>query len=162
MISLQKSKHKIKKIILCIVPAQCKTAHIRVKGNEEADKAAKQIINMQGMTKTRLPYVDYYLTIGKTKTLNGKWSWKILLSSYITSNQTLKNGRVPTTIVSNMSWFRITQCIYQTNLWIFDDKKRPTANMYKRVMQKPDTNNQTLPCEVLPNRRTPEKIQYPE
>ena len=39
-----------KKILLCKVPA-----HIGIKGT---DKAAKQGIDMPGMTKTRLPYTD--------------------------------------------------------------------------------------------------------
>ena len=38
----------------------CKvSAHIEIKGNEEADKAAKQAINIPGMTTTRLPHTDY-------------------------------------------------------------------------------------------------------
>ena len=42
--------HKQKKqIILCKVPA-----HIGIKGNEEADKAAKKVIDMPRMTTTRL------------------------------------------------------------------------------------------------------------
>ena len=45
-----------KLITLCKVPA-----HIR--GNEEADKTAKQGIDMPGMTTTRLPHTDYNLTI---------------------------------------------------------------------------------------------------
>ena len=47
-----------KQFTLCKVPA-----HTGIKGNEEADKAAKQAIDLQGMTTTRLPYTDYYLTI---------------------------------------------------------------------------------------------------
>ena len=39
-----------KQIILCKVPA-----HIGFKGNEEADKAAKQTIDMPVMTTARLP-----------------------------------------------------------------------------------------------------------
>ena len=42
-----------KQIILCKVPA-----HIGIKGNEEADKAAKQAIDMPGMTTTRLSHTD--------------------------------------------------------------------------------------------------------
>ena len=36
-------------------------AHIgTIKGNEEADKAEKQTIDMPGMTTKRLSYTDYY------------------------------------------------------------------------------------------------------
>ena len=54
--------NKGKQIILCKVPA-----HIGIKGNEEADKAAKQAIDMPGITTTRLPYTDYYLTIRRAR-----------------------------------------------------------------------------------------------
>ena len=57
---------------------------------------------------------------------------------------------------AKLSWFRIAQCTYQTNPWIFDDKKQPAANIYKRGMQKPDTNNQTLP-QGLPSRGEQQK-----
>ena len=40
-------------------------AHIEIKGNEEANKSAKQVIDMPGMTK------DYKLTIRKAR--NSKW-----------------------------------------------------------------------------------------
>ena len=37
------------------------TAHIDIKGNEEADKSAKQTIDMPRMTIKRLPCTDFYL-----------------------------------------------------------------------------------------------------
>ena len=55
-----------KKKTLCKVPA-----HIKIKGNEEEDNAANQAIDMPGMTLTRLPYTDYYLTIRKAR--NSEW-----------------------------------------------------------------------------------------
>ena len=42
-------------------------AHIEIKENEEADKAAKQSIEMPGMTTTRIPHADYNLTIRRAR-----------------------------------------------------------------------------------------------
>ena len=53
---LSELHNKGKQLTLCKV-----TAHIGVKRNEEADKAAKQTIDMPEMTITRLPYTDYLL-----------------------------------------------------------------------------------------------------
>ena len=39
----------------------------RNKINEEADKAAKQAIDMSGMTTTRIPYTNYYFGIWRVK-----------------------------------------------------------------------------------------------
>ena len=55
-----------KKLILYKVPAL-----LIIKGNEEADKAAKQAIDMSGMA-TRLLYTDFYLTIRRVGR-NFKW-----------------------------------------------------------------------------------------
>ena len=55
-----------KQLTLCKVPAD-----IGIKGNEEADKAAKQAIDRPEVTTTILPYTDYYLTIRRAK--NSKW-----------------------------------------------------------------------------------------
>ena len=41
-----------KQITLCKVPG-----HMRIKGNEVADKAAKQTIDMLGLAVTRLPHI---------------------------------------------------------------------------------------------------------
>ena len=60
MISQQKSKRKINKYCVLII-----------KGNKEADKAAKQAIDMPEMTTTRHSYTDNYLTIRRAR--NFKW-----------------------------------------------------------------------------------------
>ena len=57
-----------------------------IKGNEEADKTAKQAIDIPGGPKF----------------MNGKRSGKIIIANYITSKHVLKSRRVPTTVVSNM------------------------------------------------------------
>ena len=74
-----------------------------IKGNEEVDKAAKQAIDIPGMTTTRLPYTDFYLTIRKARNSgNGKGSGKTALVSYTILIHTLKNGKVHTIAVGNM------------------------------------------------------------
>ena len=55
-------------IILCKVPA-----HI---GNEKADKATKQAIDVPGITTTRLPYIDYYLAIGRARKFKWLKKWE--------------------------------------------------------------------------------------
>ena len=55
-----------KQVTLLKVPAP-----IGIKGNEEADKAEKQAIDILGMTTTRLPYTNYYLTIRRAR--NSEW-----------------------------------------------------------------------------------------
>ena len=51
---LTKLHNQAKQLTLCKVPA-----HMGIKENEEADKAAKQAIDIPGMTTIRLPYTDY-------------------------------------------------------------------------------------------------------
>ena len=48
-------------------------------GDLPADKAGKEAIDMTGVTITRLPYTDYYLTISKTR--NSKWQRELEYSS---------------------------------------------------------------------------------
>ena len=59
-------KEQKKQITLCKVPA-----HMVIKGNEEADKAAKEATDMPGLITTRLPYTDYYQTIRRAR--NSEW-----------------------------------------------------------------------------------------
>ena len=59
-------KEQKKQITLCKVPA-----HAGIKGNEEADKAAKEATDMPGLITTRLPYTDYYQTIRRAR--NSEW-----------------------------------------------------------------------------------------
>ena len=76
-----------------------------IKGNTETDKAAKQAIDMPGMTIKRPTHTDHYLTIKRARRLetpNGKGNEKTILVSYTTLNHAPKNGEVPTTFVSNM------------------------------------------------------------
>ena len=86
-----------KKIILCKVHA-----HIGIKGNEEPDKVAKQAIDLPGMTTSKLPYTDYYLTIRRAKNCEWQKSGKIVVTNYTISNQVLQSGRGLTTVVGNM------------------------------------------------------------
>ena len=49
MYRLSELQTQDKKILLCKIPA-----HMRIKGNKEADKAAKEVIDMPGLTTTTL------------------------------------------------------------------------------------------------------------
>ena len=64
--------------------------HTGIKGYEETDKAAKRAIYMPGMTITRLPYTDYYLTIRRARTSNGKAA----IVRYTILNHAMKNEKV--------------------------------------------------------------------
>ena len=74
-----------------------------LKGNKEADRAAKEAMDMPGMTTTRLPYT---WSSGGREAPNGKENGKVVIAHYTTSNLTLKSKRVSTTVVGNMrlSW----------------------------------------------------------
>ena len=47
-----------------------------IKRNVEADKAAKQEIDMPGKTTTRLPHTDYYLSIRSAINFEGNRQWE--------------------------------------------------------------------------------------
>ena len=66
-----------------------------IKKNEEADKAEKQTIDIPGMTKTRQPYTDYYLTIRKARNSEWQREWKnsTIKLHYTVLNHASKNGR---------------------------------------------------------------------
>ena len=57
---------------------------------EIADKVAKQAIVMPIITTTRLPYIVYYLSLGRLETSIGKESRKIVIANYTKSNHALK------------------------------------------------------------------------
>ena len=60
---------------------------MRIKGNEKADEASKQAIDMPGMTTTRLSHTDhYFLTIMKVRNSEWKKNKKIVLVSYTKLN----------------------------------------------------------------------------
>ena len=63
--------NQVKQFTLCKVPA-----HIGIKGNEEAHKAAKQATDMPEMTTTRLPHIDYKLTISSARN-STKMNWSL-------------------------------------------------------------------------------------
>ena len=87
-------QNKNKQIILCKVPA-----HIGIELNKRADKAGKQIIDMPGIITTRLLYTDYYLTIMRAETQDGKGSEKTVLANYTTSNPALKSKEMPSLLL---------------------------------------------------------------
>ena len=70
-VEYNKEKHPILNQILVDLQKQITfykvLAHIEVKGNEEADKAVKQAIDMPGVTITRLSYTGYYLIIRRAR-----------------------------------------------------------------------------------------------
>ena len=51
------------------------TVHKGIKRNE-ADKVAKEAIDMSGLTTTRLPYTDYYLTIKRARNSKCQKEWE--------------------------------------------------------------------------------------
>ena len=79
------------KIVLCKV-----SAHIRIKGNEETYKAAKQAIDMPGISITS------YRPSSGLETLSGNENGKTVLVSYTTLNDTSNNGKFHTTAVGNI------------------------------------------------------------
>ena len=87
-----------KQITICKVPA-----HIGVKGNEEANKAAKQAIDIPGMTTTRLPYTDYYLTIRRARKSEWQRYWESINCRLHYIKHILKNEKVQTIAVGNLS-----------------------------------------------------------
>ena len=56
---------------MCKVPA-----HIGIRGNEEAKKAAKQVIDIHGINTTSLPYTDYNLTIRRARKSEWQREWE--------------------------------------------------------------------------------------
>ena len=72
-----------KKIILCKIPAHTE--------NEKAGKQQKKSIEC----KTRLSYIDYYLTIRRARNSKLEKEWE-------NSAIKLQRGKVPTKVVGNM------------------------------------------------------------
>ena len=74
----------------------------RIKENEEANKGAKQVIDRTGMTTTKLPYTDYYLTIRRARNSEWQREWENSTSKLHYTNHAQKSGKVPTTAIGNM------------------------------------------------------------
>ena len=56
---------------------------------------------MLGMTMTKVPHKDHYLTIRNARNSEQQGEWETILVSYFTLNHTSKNEKVPTTAVGN-------------------------------------------------------------
>ena len=92
-----------------------------IKGNEEADRAAKEAIDMLGMTLIRLPYINYYL-----RTRNSEWQrelensnsklhhFKPSIKEWESAHNSCRQYEVKLSRLS-IGHTRLT--------WIFDDKK---------------------------------------
>ena len=52
---------------------------MRIERNVEADNAEKQEIHMPGMTTTKLPPTDYFLTIRKAKNSEWQREWENII-----------------------------------------------------------------------------------
>ena len=51
---------------------------------------------MPGMTTTKLPYIDYYMTIRRARDSEWQREWKTALVSYTILDHASKNGKVHT------------------------------------------------------------------
>ena len=91
---LTELKNLGKQIILCKVPAHT--------GIEEANKAANQAIDIPGITRTRLPYTDYYLTIRKARNSEWQREWINITSKLHYIKPRIEERKVHTVAVGNM------------------------------------------------------------
>ena len=142
-----------KQLTLCKVPA-----HIGVKGN-----ATKQAIDIPGMTTTRLPNTNYYLTIRRAR--NSKWQreWE---------NSTSKLHYIKPCIGEWKSAYNSCRQyeVKLSKIWIGNSQlthghlmsEMNHQNLQKCSMWKINTNNKTLPTRLPPMEGQQKEIQYPE
>ena len=136
-------------------------AHIGIKENEEADKAAKQAIDMTGMTTTRLPHTDCYLTIRRARNSEQQKEWennisklhyiKLHIKEWESAHNCCRQYEVKLSRI-NIGHIRLNHGHLMS---------RNNQPIWKYSMWKPETNNKTLPTRQHLMVGQQKETQYP-